>query len=157
MGGRFRPIADGQLSRVLQCCILQSSRSTGASLPVHIRQRRQGMATDVLHDGRLGQRLHRSWRPAGQFAKGGMAVGRPGRRCRLVTRYFDRQGERPCIPGRKSHRKAVHYDRHRYRPATASRLCSVAGRTGAGSQPAMKDAPRLPCPPPLAATVICWL
>ena len=33
------------------------------------RHRRQGTAPEVLHDGRAGQRLHRSCRPAGQFAK----------------------------------------------------------------------------------------
>ena len=43
------------------------------------RCHRCGRSSDpLLHDRRPGQRLCRSGSPAGQFAKGGMASGRPG-------------------------------------------------------------------------------
>ena len=59
------------------------------------RCHRRGRSPDpVLHDRRPGQRLYRSGSPARQFAKGGMAAGRPGLRCRLVQRCFERQGDK---------------------------------------------------------------
>jgi transposase len=63
------------------------------------------------------------------------------------------KGTKPCIPGRKSRKKTVKYDKRRYkrrnRPSrdiaaqcTAgqrSRECSASSRTGGASQPATTD------------------
>jgi hypothetical protein len=50
--------------------------------------------------------LHRSGCPAGQFAKGGVAAGGQGLRCRLVQRCFERQGDKALHPGPEVSRQA---------------------------------------------------
>ncbi|SEH19952.1 Transposase [Sphingopyxis sp. YR583] len=60
------------------------------------------------------------------------------------------KGITPCIPGRKIRNKTVKYDKRRYKRRNRIESCSVASRTGDGSQPAMIGAGRPSSPPSLS-------
>ena len=59
-----------------------------------------------LHDRRPGQRPYRGSCPAGRFAKGGVAAGRPALRCRLIHRCVEKQGDKTLHPGPEVARQA---------------------------------------------------
>lgn len=123
------------------------------------RCRCQGAADRVLHVGGPSQRLHGRGGAAGQPAEGGVATGRQ----RLYDADWFRdalkdKGIKVCIPGRKSRKKAVKYDKRRYKQC--NRIETMFGR--------LKDWRRVAtrydrCPETffsaivLAAIVLFWL
>jgi transposase len=78
--------------------------------------RGRGSADPLLHDRRPGQRLYGCGSPAGQFAKGGVAVGGKGSYDADWFRdALKDKGIKPCIPGRKSRGKPIKHDKRRNR------------------------------------------
>ena len=109
------------------------------ALEAHIRAYRNGrdLTATLRFFMTVGQkrRLHRRGGPLGQPACGQMADCEPWLRCRLVPGCVERQGIRPCIPGRKSRGKAVRCYKRRSRigillgrPKDWHRIASRSGR-----------------------------